>query len=124
MIKRAIDQGKRVSLPKTIQEERKLVPIQITSLEDDLEKGLYGILQPKELTNNSIPLEDIDTVIVPGVAFDHDHNRLGRGGGYYDRFLKEIPTGIPSIGLAFDFQIVDFLPISEHDVPVSKVLTN
>ena len=64
-------------------------------------------------------------VVVPGVAFDKKNNRLGRGKGYYDRFLKMLPFSTPTIGLAFDFQIVENLPVKEpHDVPVSQVIYN
>ena len=64
-------------------------------------------------------------VIVPGLAFDKHNNRLGRGAGYYDRFLSTLPTDIPTVGLAFDFQIIDRLPQQkEHDIPVSHVLVN
>ncbi|MCX5706588.1 MAG: 5-formyltetrahydrofolate cyclo-ligase, partial [Candidatus Omnitrophica bacterium] len=58
----------------------------------------------------------------PGLAFDKKGNRLGRGKGYYDRFLKKIPKDTPSIGLAFDLQILPSVPTSSHDVSVSKVL--
>jgi 5-formyltetrahydrofolate cyclo-ligase len=58
------------------------------------------------------------------VAFDRKNNRLGRGEGYYDRFLKLLPSTTPTIGLAFDFQLVDTLPeLEAHDMPVSLVLT-
>ena len=68
--------------------------------------------------------QGIDLVLVPGVAFDRKNNRLGRGAGYYDRFLKDLPT-TPSIGLAFDFQVLDVLPHQPgQDVPVKCVITN
>ena len=70
------------------------------------------------------PLDEIDLSIIPGVAFDKKNHRLGRGAGYYDRFLSSLPRKIPSIGLAFDFQIVASFPLQEHDVPVSRVITN
>ncbi|MCK4882744.1 MAG: 5-formyltetrahydrofolate cyclo-ligase, partial [Candidatus Omnitrophica bacterium] len=67
----------------------------------------------------------LDMVIVPGVAFDKHNNRLGRGGGYYDRFLAALSSEVLTVGLAFDFQMVDSLSSQEtHDVPVSCVLTN
>ena len=70
-------------------------------------------------------LGNIELVVVPGVAFDRRNFRLGRGGGYYDRFLAKIPSHTPTIGLAFDFQMIDALPEKEtHDRPVSLVLTN
>jgi len=68
---------------------------------------------------------DIDLVIVPGVAFDADKNRLGRGGGYYDRFLSTLPAATPTIGLAFDFQFIPAVPHhAGRDIAVSRVIVN
>ena len=71
-----------------------------------------------------VDAERIGLVIVPGVAFDIKNGRLGRGKGYYDRFLEKLPPGKTTIGLAFDFQIVKDLPKDSHDIPVSKVITD
>jgi 5-formyltetrahydrofolate cyclo-ligase len=62
-------------------------------------------------------------VVVPGIAFSQDGQRLGRGGGYYDRFLKRLPKKSLKVGLAFNFQIVKNLPSLSHDVPVDIVLS-
>ena len=62
--------------------------------------------------------------VVPGIAFDRQRYRLGRGAGYYDRFLEMLPRDIPSVGLAFDFQLVDCLPHHQHDIPVSHIIVN
>ena len=70
-----------------------------------------------------VPTEEIDLVIVPGLAFDLKGNRLGRGAGYYDRFLKILAPEVPSIGLAFGFQIVEDIPVHLHDMPVFRVLS-
>jgi 5-formyltetrahydrofolate cyclo-ligase len=59
---------------------------------------------------------------VPGLAFDKKGNRLGRGKGCYDRFLKRLPKKIPTIGLAFDFQILPKIPAKTHDISVNKVI--
>jgi 5-formyltetrahydrofolate cyclo-ligase len=67
-------------------------------------------------------LRDIDLVIVPGIAFDKKGNRVGRGKGCYDAFLKKLPKDTPSIGLAFDFQILPAVPSTPADVTVEKVL--
>jgi len=85
-----------------------------------LKKGPYGVCEPA--VKKSISLKNIDLVIVPGVAFDKKGNRLGRGKGCYDRFLNMLPTDTPSIGLAFDFQIIPSLPSQKHDVSVDKLI--
>jgi len=124
MIKEAQAQGKVIGLPVVFDKERDLVPFLVKDFPKNLTLGPYDIRQPKEEFSNPISLADIDLVIVPGVAFDERGNRLGRGKGYYDRFLKTLPKDTPSIGLAFDFQIVDDLPHSSVDLPVKKIITS
>ncbi|MDP8264207.1 MAG: 5-formyltetrahydrofolate cyclo-ligase [Candidatus Aceula lacicola] len=125
MIKEAQKVGKKVVLPITIKNEKKIIPSPIDSIEKDLTTGPYGIQEPKTSIKQRFTPAHPDLVIVPGVGFDQNNNRLGRGEGYYDRFLNTLPESTPTIGLAFDFQIVSCLPVIEkHDVPVSCVLTN
>jgi 5-formyltetrahydrofolate cyclo-ligase len=101
-----------------------MLPFLAKDFPKNLTIGPYDIRQPKEEFSHPISLADIDLVIVPGVAFDSKCNRLGRGKGYYDRFLKTLPKDTPSIGLAFDFQIVENLPHSSLDLPVKKIITS
>jgi len=125
MMNRALKQGKKIGLPRIGENEKKIIPTPVASLETDLEIGPYGIKQP--ITDPAKAWKDdcFDMVIVPGLAFDEKNNRLGRGGGYYDRFLETLPSHVTTVGLAFHFQMVDSLSSSEeHDVPVSCVLTN
>lgn len=125
MIKKVQRLGKIIGLPRIEKNDRKIIPTLIKSLEDDLEIGSYGIKQPKSDSMNILREDCIDMVVVPGIAFDKKNNRLGRGGGYYDRFLGSLPPHIPTVGLAFDFQIVESLPFQEeHDVKVTHVLSN
>ena len=125
MISEAQKMGKTIGLPRISVGQKKIIPISVSSLENDLESGTYGIKQPKMDPANMLKEGCLDLVIVPGVAFDKNNNRLGRGGGYYDKFLATLPSDSPTIGLAFDFQMVDSLPSQErHDMPVSYVLAN
>ena len=125
MMKQAQKLGKTIGLPRILGKEGRISPLAVASLEDGLENGPYGIQQPKTDKAKAIARDHLDMVIVPGVAFDKKNNRLGRGGGYYDRFLEDLPAHVPTIGLAFDFQIVDSLSFQEeHDISVSRVLTN
>jgi len=124
MIKQAQTLGKKIVLPVTIKEKKEIIPSLIINLEESLTNGPYGIKQPKENITQEVDSCAIDLVIVPGVAFDKKGNRLGRGEGYYDRFLKKLPQKTPKIGLAFDFQVVDCLPcVEKHDVSVSSVIS-
>ncbi len=116
--------GKQIALPAIRLQEKMIIPYLINNLDEDLEEGPYGIRQPRPDRSVSAVIEEIDLSVVPGVAFDKRNHRLGRGAGYYDRFLASLTRQIPSIGLAFEFQVVASLPPQEHDVPVTRVLTN
>ena len=89
------------------------------STKEELKQGSLGIWEPdtqKEYLNS------IDLVIVPGVAFDRDKSRLGRGKGYYDRYF--INKRIVKIGVCFDFQLLESIPIDSFDIKMDKVVTN
>lgn len=82
-----------------------------------LEDGPYGTKQPRNPQNES----DIDLILVPGVAFDEQRNRIGYGKGCYDEYLQG--TSATTIGIAFEFQIVPELPVEQHDIPVDILVT-
>ncbi len=125
MIKNAQENGKKIGLPKVDRNSNFFVPTLIEYLDKELEIGAYGIKEPISTEGKTLSLKEIDMVVVPGVAFDKQNNRLGRGKGYYDRFLRMLPSSTPTVGLAYDFQIVESLPFQElHDVPVSQVIHN
>ncbi len=120
MIEEAIVSGKRVSLPIVEKNQRKLIPTLISSMKD-VHIGAYGITEPFD-PSKALALEEIDAVIVPGLAFDKQHHRLGRGAGYYDRFLSTLPKTAATVGLAFDFQLTESLPIEAHDMRLQEVI--
>jgi len=68
-----------------------------------------------------VSLSEVDLILVPGVAFDRSGNRLGRGGGYYDRLLKGYSGSVTAV--AFNFQLFETIPTSAHDVPVGTIVT-
>jgi len=124
MIDEALKAGKRIAVPVILKEEKRLIAGEIHNRLEDLESQHFGIYQPKQDRVKEIPLDDIDLVVVPGVAFDRKNIRLGRGHGYYDRFLSGLPKTTKAIGLAFDFQVLEDLPQDPHDIPVSKVISS
>jgi len=124
MIDEALSVGKRVVVPITLKEEKFLQPSELKDREKELIKGHYGIHQPGEEHIRITPLEEVDIIIVPGLAFDKEGHRLGHGGGYYDRFLEKAPSKIYTVGLAFNFQMVDELPKHQKDIPVKMVLVS
>jgi len=122
MIDESIVMGKKVVVPVTLKEEKMLKPSELRDREKELIKSHYGIHQPREEHIRLVSLEEVDLMVVPGLAFDKSGHRLGHGGGYYDRFLEKAPPTIFTVGLAFDFQIMDELPRHDTDIPVDKVI--
>jgi len=115
--------GKMILVPTILEGESKIVASRVENLEKELTPGPYGVWQPRKEYIRKRPLKEIDLILVPGLAFDKKGCRLGRGGGYYDRFLKDLPDEVVRIGLAFDFQILKELPTFSHDIPVTKVIS-
>lgn len=121
-IKKALSDGKTICIPKVISKKEGMEAYKITSL-NDLEKGYYGILEPKnhcQLINPS----DINLIIMPGVAFDKANGRIGYGGGFYDRYLKRVSSVTKKIALAYAFQVFDSIPTDEFDEKVDLIITN
>jgi 5-formyltetrahydrofolate cyclo-ligase len=119
MIKEAQKLGKIVTVPVCKNNGITIRPC-ILDDKSGLRNGSYGVCEPQ--LERLVHFKDIDLVIVPGIAFDKKGNRLGRGKGCYDRFLKTLPREIPSIGLAFSFQILPAVPAKIHDVRVNKIV--
>jgi len=122
MIKEALNLGKRVVVPISDVKNKKLILSELKNL-DELEPGAFNILEPKKQFFRPVSPEDIDLVIVPGVAFDERGNRIGYGMGFYDRFLRSLKKRVPVVGLAYDFQIVDNIPVDDKDVTVDKAVS-
>ncbi len=109
---------KKVALPRV--EGKQIVPVTIAGLRG-LRKGGMGAMEPAR--GRETDAKAIDVVVVPGVAFDLKLHRLGFGGGYYDHFLKTVRAGCRKIGLAFEMQLVERLPVEKHDVKMDAVVT-
>jgi len=123
MIKKAIKLGKRVAVPVVSKDKKQMLVSLISGEASELEYGPYTIKQPKEDHFNLIPPQDLDLIVVPGVAFDKGGMRLGRGKGYYDRFLESKHDQTATVGLAFDFQIIQNLPYGCHDRSVEQIIS-
>lgn len=123
LIRQCLDRDKEVCVPLTDRPHRCLRPYVLTDLDRDLVPGYCSIPEPAP---QCPPLEDtgrIDAVILPGSVFDLRGGRLGYGGGYYDRFLGgEAPQAL-RIGVAFEAQVVDEVPLEPHDQPVHILVT-
>lgn len=125
IITRAIKEGKKIYVPRT-EFSTKLMNAVIIENFDNLVESRYGILEPKK-DEPFIDPNDLDLIVVPGVAFDKNGGRVGYGAGYYDRYFKRInnenKSKIVKLALAYDFQLMDKVPTDEEDVLIDAVMT-
>lgn len=125
LIEEAWAHGKRVVLPVMIPHgnEPQLDWHAVTSWEDVVMPGPLGLREPDPLRCPRVAITELDCAFIPGLAFDHDGLRLGRGGGFYDFFLSRAPALLPRVGLMFDCQRVASVPRELHDQGVNATLT-
>jgi len=116
----ALAAGKQVFLPRFDAGTKRYISCQIKTPETDLCLGQFGIREPTD-SCPQIPLNHLDLILVPGVAFDLHGRRLGRGKGFYDHLLAAVRGN--TCGVAFDEQIVDAVPVEPHDVLLNCILT-
>lgn len=108
--------GKTLLLPKVYMKPRRLAAVACHSLTEPMDRGSYQILEPAE--GAAWPAEQIDFIVVPAVAYDLRGYRLGKGGGFYDRFLSQPGLRALTCGLAFAEQLLSEVPTAEHDQPI------
>lgn len=116
MLRRALEEGKRVAVPKVYGDDMKFIYL------DDLSqvaKGYAGI--PEPVADGPVAQDETALVLMPGLAFDRAGHRIGYGGGFYDKFLAREPHH-PTVALCYDFQVMDRLETEEFDIPVNLVI--
>ncbi len=123
IIHKAFNDNKNIVLAKTKKIDKNLELFEINNIED-IEIGPYGIREPIPEKSKTFEPNNLDLVLVPGVAYDLRGYRIGYGGGYYDRFLSNLPTEITSIGLAFEIQVVDKINNESYDQSVDIIITD
>jgi 5-formyltetrahydrofolate cyclo-ligase len=120
----ALASGKKIVVPYCVDGELELFHL---TDPDELSVGMYRILEPKpELRSveaHKVDVDEIDLIIVPGVAFDREGGRTGHGKGYYDKLLEHARPDTPLVALAFECQLFDKIPMQDHDVFMDKVIT-
>ncbi len=99
-----------------------MIAIRIYSLDNMIEDN-WGILEPKDIDKKNI-CENFDLIIIPGLAFDRRGNRIGYGGGYYDKYFSKIKNINNKVALAYDFQILDNIKSEIHDIKVDYIISN
>lgn len=116
MLRRALEEGKRVAVPKVYGDDMKFIYL------DDLSqvaKGYAGI--PEPVADGPVAQDETALVLMPGLAFDRAGHRIGYGGGFYDKFLAREPHH-PTVALCYDFQVMNRLETEEFDIPVDLVI--
>jgi 5-formyltetrahydrofolate cyclo-ligase len=114
--------GKTVVVPKVSWGQRRILPVEINSLTTGLAVTGPGVREP--VSGKPVPADFIDFVLVPGLGFTEAGHRIGRGMGFYDRFLAQGEFIGRSCGLAFEEQIVPEIPMLDHDVPLGMLVTD
>jgi 5-formyltetrahydrofolate cyclo-ligase len=99
-----------------------LLPIEVHDLNVCLESGAWEIREPK-LVNAEVKPSEIDLIIVPGAGFDLQGNRLGYGGGFYDRFFMLLNPLTPRVALGFQCQVIEQVPVDKHDIKMTMLIT-
>ena len=122
MIEACLAAGVRIAVPDVGQDGHEMVPIALTSLKPgELTVDRFGIRVPRN--RQAVDPKDLNVVVVPALAFDPLGNRLGRGAGFYDRFLKSLSEHTIRAGVCFSRQVLDCVPIDPHDAPMNLVIT-
>jgi len=116
MLEQALKDGKKVAVPKVYGDTMRFIYMEDFS---KTEKSSFGI--PEPIADGPVAEDKTALVLMPGLAFTKNGDRMGYGGGYYDRFLSDEPDH-PTVALCYDFQVVDTLPTEEYDIPVDAVL--
>jgi 5-formyltetrahydrofolate cyclo-ligase len=114
--------GKAVAVPKISWQQRRMMAVEINSLETGFSTSAAGLRNP--VMGVPVPFEEINLVVIPALGFDRKGNRLGRGGSYYDRFFTDEKFKASKCGFAFTEQVVDSIPVTSGDVPVDFLVTD
>ena len=116
MLEQALRDGKRVAVPKCYGDQMRFIYMEDLSL---VENGYANI--PEPIADDPVADDPTALVLMPGLAFTKEGNRMGYGGGFYDKFLAAEPNH-PTVALCYDFQMVDYIPTDDYDIPVDCVL--
>ncbi len=119
---RAWQLAKTVTVPRVGYEQRHMIPIEIRSVGEPMDTDRLGVRTPA--AGRPFPPELLDLIVVPGLGFDELGRRLGRGGGFYDRFLSTSGFVGLTCGLGLDEQVIDRVPAAAHDVSLDMLVTD
>ena len=120
IIKKAIIDKKNIYVPKIDMKKKEMIAVKIHSL-IELSVNNYGILEPINVDKDKIA-NDFDIIVMPGVAFDENGNRIGYGGGYYDKYLEKNIFKAKKVALAYEEQILERIESDFHDIKVDFII--
>ena len=123
LCKALLHDGKTVCVPLAKPVEKDIVPIVVDKEDFPLQPGYHGIPEPKWCAGKVFTAQNLDIVVVPGLLFDSRGNRLGYGGGFYDRFLANKAPQALRVGLAYSCQLADSIPAHRHDMRMDILVT-
>lgn len=123
IMRQALGHGVQVAAPLSVTKDKELKIFAIKDLDGDLVPGYQGILEPDPKRCPPLEPSVLDLVIVPGSVFDRHGGRMGYGGGYYDRFLAMRAPLATRVGICFDLQLVEEVPMAAHDQYLDYVVT-
>ena len=123
ILKRCFDYNKTVVLPSFNFEMQKISLLKVDNLKTGLKRGENGILEPDTSKCKTVPIQFIDIAIIPGFAFDEKGGRIGSGDGFYDRLIPMLPVTTRKVGLAYESQIIQQVPMESHDKHVDIIIT-
>ena len=123
LVEICLKSNKRVIVPHCVKETIEIIPCEISDVKNNLIKTKIGVMEPDPNHLNVFSLDKLDLIIVPGVVFDENCNRIGFGAGYYDRFLSKLNKDVPTIGLCYEYQLIDIVPTNKYDIPLHSILT-
>lgn len=121
LLRSLLAEGRRVCVPSFDSVGQRYICSELKHFDEDLREGVLGVLEPRHDVIRPVHADKLDAWLVPGLAFDEQGNRLGRGMGYFDRLLYGA-RGV-KVGLAYDFQLVNRVPTEPHDVRLDFIVT-
>ena len=123
ILNRCFDQNRVVVLPAFNEERHEMALLKIDNVETDLILGARGVLEPNADHCKTVPIENIDIAIIPGIAFDEKGGRIGTGSGFYDRLIPKLSITTRKVALALECKLIQQIPMESHDKHVDIIIT-
>ncbi len=124
LVEAVLQRGAQLVLPRVDKTTKMLALYAVRDLQRDLKSGIWGIREPDPARCDTVPLAQVDFILMPGAVFDRQRQRLGYGGGFYDKLLSLPERRALTVAVAFDEQVVAQVPTEPHDIPVDILVSD